>query len=147
MLQLRLLLHRTTTRTTPTCTRGPVPPLTPSLTPICTLIVIISCLPIPTTTGILTPTTTPTPTRRNTLTSAPLPRAPTRLCLGIPLHLSLLAGSCRQLRRHKEPTSIKGLSHAAQSWKYQFKGMFSTSIGLCRINFCSYLLHFSVIHQ
>ncbi|KAK5854067.1 hypothetical protein PBY51_015168 [Eleginops maclovinus] len=49
----------------------------------------------------------------NILTSVPLQRAPIRRHLGIPPHLSLLAGSCHQLRRHREPTSIKGLSHDA----------------------------------
>lgn len=127
MLQLRLPLRRTKILT-PACTRGPAPfpptPLPRPPTPIHTLFVITSCLSIPTTTHILTPTTTRTPTRRNILTSAPLPHAPTRLRLGIPLHLSLLAGSCHQLRHHREPTSIKGLLHAAQSWKYQFRECF-----------------------
>ncbi|KAK5882474.1 hypothetical protein CesoFtcFv8_021057 [Champsocephalus esox] len=49
----------------------------------------------------------------NILTSVPLQRAPVRPHLGIPPHPSLLAGSCHQLHRHREPTSIKGLLHVA----------------------------------
>lgn len=118
MLQLRLPL-RTITLTLARM-RGPAPAPMPIRTPL----TITNHFPINTSTHTPTPITTRTPTLRNILMSAPLPRAPTRPRLGIPPHLSLLAGSCHRLRRHNEPTSIKGLLHAAQSWKYQFRECF-----------------------
>lgn len=104
MLQLWLLLHATSLAPTRihVSSRAPIPiRITSPITP------------IPISTRIHIPTTTPSLTLNNTLTSAPLPLAPARPRRGIPRRQSLLAGSCHQLRRHREPTSIKGLLHAA----------------------------------
>lgn len=113
MLQLRLLLH--TMSLTLTRIHVPAPAPAPTPTPIPTHIpfAITTPTPIPISTHIHIPITTRTLTLNNILTSVPLPLAPIRPHHGIPPHLSLLAGSCHRLHRHKEPTSIKGLLHAA----------------------------------
>lgn len=103
MLQLRLLLHTISLA----LTRIRVLVLTPIPihTRITTLTPISTCIHIPITTHTLT--------LSNILTSVPRPRAPIRPHHGIPRLPSLLAGSRHQLHRHREPTSIKGLLHAA----------------------------------
>lgn len=112
MLQLRLLLH---TDTLLALTHTLVHPLVPAPTPTTICIPTATAIPIliPISTHTRIPIATRTLTLSKILMSAPPSHTPIRPNHGIPPHLSLLAGSCHLLHRHKEPTFIKGLLRAA----------------------------------
>lgn len=105
MLQLRLPLHAIFLALTHIHALVPIsiPIQIPTLIPITNPILI--------STHVSTHITTRTHALSIILTSALLPPAPTHPHPGIPPHLSLLAGSCRQRRHRREPTFIKGPLH------------------------------------
>lgn len=118
MLQLQLPLRATFLALTLISILTPTPTLTLTLTHILIRLHIHIHIHIP----IRTLTTVHILIRINILKSAPRPHVHTPLSHGIHIRPSPLAGSHHQHHQHSEETSIKGLLHAAPSWKYQFRG-------------------------